>query len=138
MYFYLADSLNWCAIELYVAIFCGSASALRSIIRRFFPRLLGSYGASGATPYRIERSGNTNTKDNGDSTAHKEAGSSLHPLSHLSGNKGTTRTAISGYTEIESDNKSRNTSEDEIIGLRDIHMRRDIRVDVTRNSSTGI
>ncbi|KAL2204855.1 hypothetical protein CC79DRAFT_1335450 [Sarocladium strictum] len=43
---YLADSLNWCAVELYVAILCGSTSSFRNFTKRFFPNLLGSYGRS--------------------------------------------------------------------------------------------
>ncbi|KAE8150862.1 hypothetical protein BDV25DRAFT_139457 [Aspergillus avenaceus] len=41
-YYLLADSLNWCSIELYVAIFCGSAPALSVLIRSFSPRALDS------------------------------------------------------------------------------------------------
>jgi hypothetical protein len=45
-FYYLADSLNWCAVELYVAILCGSTSSFRTFTKRFFPNLLGSYGRS--------------------------------------------------------------------------------------------
>ncbi|KAH9904380.1 hypothetical protein F4778DRAFT_789967 [Xylariomycetidae sp. FL2044] len=42
LYFFLADSLSWCEIEIYVAMICGSASAFRILIRTHFPGLLGS------------------------------------------------------------------------------------------------
>ncbi|PLB44204.1 hypothetical protein P170DRAFT_450379 [Aspergillus steynii IBT 23096] len=44
-YYYLADSLNWCSIECYVAIFCGSAPALQVIIKTYAPRVLGTSNA---------------------------------------------------------------------------------------------
>jgi hypothetical protein len=70
MYFYLADSLNWCSIEIYVgefllldlvmrahpadhvcrvilAILCGSAPSLRILLKGPFARIFGSsYGES--------------------------------------------------------------------------------------------
>ncbi|KAK8091495.1 hypothetical protein PG997_001856 [Apiospora hydei] len=42
MYFLLADSLNWCELEIYVAIFCGSAPALKVLLKSWWPRLFGS------------------------------------------------------------------------------------------------
>ncbi|RYP15958.1 hypothetical protein DL765_005398 [Monosporascus sp. GIB2] len=41
MFFYLADSLNWCSIEIYLAIFCGSASAYKVLLCTYLPALLG-------------------------------------------------------------------------------------------------
>ncbi|RAK83597.1 hypothetical protein BO79DRAFT_241027 [Aspergillus costaricaensis CBS 115574] len=37
----LAASLNWCGIEAYVAIFCGSTPALYVFVKRYLPRMLG-------------------------------------------------------------------------------------------------
>ncbi|KAK6838081.1 hypothetical protein PG995_012375 [Apiospora arundinis] len=42
MYFYLADSLNWCELEIYVAIFCGSAPAFKVLLKSWWPRMFGS------------------------------------------------------------------------------------------------
>ncbi|PLB47613.1 hypothetical protein P170DRAFT_409820 [Aspergillus steynii IBT 23096] len=38
----LADSLNWCTIEVYVAIFCGSAPSLSVLIKTYAPRVFGT------------------------------------------------------------------------------------------------
>ncbi|KAF9891192.1 hypothetical protein FE257_004756 [Aspergillus nanangensis] len=44
-YYFLADSLNWCSIEIYVAIFCGSGPALSVLLKTYVPRVFGStYG----------------------------------------------------------------------------------------------
>ncbi|CAK42987.1 hypothetical protein M747DRAFT_351024 [Aspergillus niger ATCC 13496] len=37
----LAASLNWCGIEAYVAIFCGSTPALYVFVKRYLPQILG-------------------------------------------------------------------------------------------------
>ncbi|GLA71676.1 hypothetical protein AtubIFM55763_002156 [Aspergillus tubingensis] len=37
----LAASLNWCGIEAYVAIFCGSTPALYVFVKRYLPQMLG-------------------------------------------------------------------------------------------------
>ncbi|KAH9907032.1 hypothetical protein F4778DRAFT_610250 [Xylariomycetidae sp. FL2044] len=42
MYFLLADSLNWCEIEIYIAILCGSAPALKVLLKVWWPRIFGS------------------------------------------------------------------------------------------------
>ncbi|KAL2785630.1 hypothetical protein BJX66DRAFT_329186 [Aspergillus keveii] len=49
-YYYLADSLNWCSIEIYVAIFCGSAPSLSVLVKTYAPALLGSSGGGGRGP----------------------------------------------------------------------------------------
>ncbi|PLN79925.1 hypothetical protein BDW42DRAFT_194789 [Aspergillus taichungensis] len=52
-YYQLADSLNWCEIEVFVAIFCGSAPALSVAMKHFFGRVWGSthgYGSNMQTP----------------------------------------------------------------------------------------
>ncbi|RAK98865.1 uncharacterized protein BO80DRAFT_411456 [Aspergillus ibericus CBS 121593] len=41
-YMILADSLNWCTIEAYVAIFCGCAPSLSVLIKARLPAILGS------------------------------------------------------------------------------------------------
>ncbi|RAL08801.1 uncharacterized protein BO97DRAFT_397357 [Aspergillus homomorphus CBS 101889] len=41
-YLLLADSLNWCTIEAYVAIFCGCAPSLSAPIKAWAPSLFGS------------------------------------------------------------------------------------------------
>ncbi|KAK2763766.1 hypothetical protein FQN54_009383 [Arachnomyces sp. PD_36] len=54
MYYLLADSINWCCIEIYTAIFCGSAPALSVLAKKLAPQIFGSsyaanrgYGGSG-------------------------------------------------------------------------------------------
>ncbi|OJJ68639.1 hypothetical protein ASPBRDRAFT_132752 [Aspergillus brasiliensis CBS 101740] len=46
----LAASLNWCGIEAYVAIFCGSTPALYVFVKRYLPRMLGSSYAHKSHP----------------------------------------------------------------------------------------
>ncbi|RAK71283.1 uncharacterized protein BO72DRAFT_463958 [Aspergillus fijiensis CBS 313.89] len=41
-YLLLADSLNWCTIEAYVAIFCGCAPSLSVLIKAYAPSIFGS------------------------------------------------------------------------------------------------
>ncbi|KAL2847171.1 hypothetical protein BJY01DRAFT_246945 [Aspergillus pseudoustus] len=48
-YYFLADSLNWCSIEIYVAIFCGSAPSLSVLVKTYAPAILGSSGGRGPT-----------------------------------------------------------------------------------------
>ncbi|KAI0003521.1 hypothetical protein F4779DRAFT_96242 [Xylariaceae sp. FL0662B] len=80
MYFYLADSLSWCEIEIYVTIFCGSASAFRVLFRTYFPRILGSYRRKGSSYNRKGLSGS------GKSSAYQGLGN------ERSGNKTTIST----------------------------------------------
>ncbi|KAK4462751.1 hypothetical protein QBC42DRAFT_326481 [Cladorrhinum samala] len=49
IWYYFADSLNWCSIEVYAAVICGSASTFRVLFKTYAPRLWGSsrYGFSG-------------------------------------------------------------------------------------------
>ncbi|KAJ5279023.1 hypothetical protein N7478_004395 [Penicillium angulare] len=44
-YLVLADSLNWCAIEGYVAIFCGCAPSLSILFKTYLPSLFGPKSA---------------------------------------------------------------------------------------------
>ncbi|KAI0023975.1 hypothetical protein F4780DRAFT_686761 [Xylariomycetidae sp. FL0641] len=57
MYFFLADSLSWCEIELYLAIYCGSASTLRVLLRTYFPGILGSSVKKSYDPQTYSASG---------------------------------------------------------------------------------
>lgn len=68
IWFFFADSLNWCSIEVYAAIICGSASTFRVLFKTHAPHLWGGsrYGLSGASnggakgsvhPYDQSRSG---------------------------------------------------------------------------------
>ncbi|CAG8943273.1 unnamed protein product [Penicillium salamii] len=41
-YLLLADSLNWCTIEAFIAIFCGSAPSLSVLIKSYAPYIFGS------------------------------------------------------------------------------------------------
>ncbi|KAL4916544.1 hypothetical protein BDW62DRAFT_218643 [Aspergillus aurantiobrunneus] len=41
-YLFLADSLNWCTIEAYVAIFCGCAPSLSVLIKTYAPSVFGT------------------------------------------------------------------------------------------------
>ncbi|BCS28619.1 uncharacterized protein APUU_70189A [Aspergillus puulaauensis] len=45
-YLLLADSLNWCTIEAYVAIFCGCAPSLSILIKTYAPTVFGSSNAT--------------------------------------------------------------------------------------------
>ncbi|OQE21989.1 hypothetical protein PENSTE_c011G09862 [Penicillium steckii] len=44
-YLVLADSLNWCTIEAYVAIFCGCAPSISVLIKTYAPSIFGSSAA---------------------------------------------------------------------------------------------
>ncbi|KAJ5515702.1 hypothetical protein N7527_007262 [Penicillium freii] len=44
-YLLLDDSLNWCMIEAYVAIFCGSGPSLSVLIKTYAPSIFGSSAA---------------------------------------------------------------------------------------------
>ncbi|CRL28942.1 unnamed protein product [Penicillium camemberti] len=44
-YLLLADSLNWCTIEAYIAIFCGCAPSLSVLIKTYAPSIFGSNAA---------------------------------------------------------------------------------------------
>ncbi|KAK4186371.1 hypothetical protein QBC35DRAFT_387350 [Podospora australis] len=64
IWYYFADSLNWCSIEVYAAVICGSASTFRVLFKTYMPRLWGSnmrYGISGrpggSHPYDQSNSG---------------------------------------------------------------------------------
>ncbi|CAO2649750.1 Nn.00g010420.m01.CDS01 [Neocucurbitaria sp. VM-36] len=46
-WFYMADSLNWCSIEIYAAIICSSASTFKALLKTYLPRIWGSSGSRG-------------------------------------------------------------------------------------------
>jgi hypothetical protein len=47
IWYYMADSLNWCSIEIYAAIICSSASTFKAILKTYLPKVWGSYGSQG-------------------------------------------------------------------------------------------
>ncbi|RYP46533.1 hypothetical protein DL768_007280 [Monosporascus sp. mg162] len=59
-FFYLADSLNWCSIEIYLAIFCGSTSAYKVLLRTHLPGLLGSSRGKNSYDANHQKSGSNN------------------------------------------------------------------------------
>ncbi|CAJ2508865.1 Uu.00g138910.m01.CDS01 [Anthostomella pinea] len=98
MYFYLADSLSWCEIEIYVAIFCGSASTFKILLRNYLPSILGSSAMK------------NNKYDNKYGKAASGSGQS-RGYQGLGGKDKTGRTTISGGTT----DVPRNDSEEFII-----------------------
>ncbi|KAL4903357.1 hypothetical protein BDW74DRAFT_156227 [Aspergillus multicolor] len=66
-YYYLADSLNWCSIEIYVAIFCGSAPSLSVLVKTYAPALLGSSARSRTPNSYPHAQGQTNPSAQGPS-----------------------------------------------------------------------
>ncbi|KAH6644143.1 hypothetical protein C7974DRAFT_15389 [Boeremia exigua] len=42
IWYYMADSLNWCNIEIYAAIICSSASTFKALLKTYLPRFWGS------------------------------------------------------------------------------------------------
>ncbi|KAI4940270.1 hypothetical protein J4E86_011075 [Alternaria arbusti] len=45
VWYYMADSLNWCSIEIYAAIICSSASTFKVLIKTYLPRVWSSAGS---------------------------------------------------------------------------------------------
>ncbi|KAI4638641.1 hypothetical protein J4E93_009942 [Alternaria ventricosa] len=60
IWYYMADSLNWCSIEIYAAIICSSASTFKVLIKTYLPRVWSSAGshdkASGTPRAQSDRS----------------------------------------------------------------------------------
>ncbi|KAJ5780609.1 hypothetical protein N7457_005769 [Penicillium paradoxum] len=54
-YILLADSSNWCTIEAYIAIFCGSAPSLFVLIKTYIPAIFGSTTARYPTTMQSAR-----------------------------------------------------------------------------------
>lgn len=108
MYFLLADSLNWCELEIYVAIFCGSAPAFKVLLKSWWPRLFGS--SNHRTP---EYQPNGGGRSNGSKYAHM-GGSGSRPYtgpktyrSHKSTGGGGKHGSTGSSTEIPSGNDSK-------------------------------
>ncbi|KAK1146140.1 hypothetical protein N8T08_003229 [Aspergillus melleus] len=96
-YYYLADSLNWCSIEIYVAIFCGSAPALSVLIKTYAPRVFGSsYGR-----HDYEGDGHTPGNSSGQTPAQKLSGRSkdIWHKAKISGRRGLQDTTLTGSEE---------------------------------------
>ncbi|KAK0668448.1 hypothetical protein QBC41DRAFT_121977 [Cercophora samala] len=91
IWYYFADSLNWCSIEVYAAIICGSASTFRVLFKTYMPRIWGGsrYGLSGpggkSHPYDQSHSGSFALKTFGQGDD-KRAKVSNHELSALDSN----------------------------------------------------
>ncbi|KAF2642889.1 hypothetical protein P280DRAFT_468190 [Massarina eburnea CBS 473.64] len=50
LWYYMADSLNWCSIEIYAGIIASSAATFNKLVKEYLPKKWsGSYGSS-ATP----------------------------------------------------------------------------------------
>ena len=112
-YYFLADSLNWCSIEIYVgmishpipscvhilsnpAIFCGSAPALSVLIKTYAPRVFGSsYGR-----YNYE-SDNTPGNSSGQTPAQRLSGrgKDIWHKAKISGRRGLQDTTLTGSEE---------------------------------------
>ncbi|RYP73461.1 hypothetical protein DL771_003633 [Monosporascus sp. 5C6A] len=60
MFFYLADSLNWCSVEIYLAIFCGSVSAYNVLLRTYPPGRPGSSRGKNSYDANHHKSRNNN------------------------------------------------------------------------------
>ncbi|KAK6066307.1 integral membrane protein [Seiridium cupressi] len=52
IWYYFADSLNWCSIEVYFAIICGSASTFKILVNAYLPKFWGSSWRSTADAQR--------------------------------------------------------------------------------------
>ncbi|KAK9778499.1 putative Integral membrane protein [Seiridium cardinale] len=52
IWYYFADSLNWCSIEVYFAIICGSASTFKILVKAYLPKFWGSSWRSTADAQR--------------------------------------------------------------------------------------
>ncbi|KAJ5958627.1 uncharacterized protein N7479_005777 [Penicillium vulpinum] len=63
-YLLLADSLNWCTIEAYVAIFCGCAPSLSILIKTYAPYIFSSSGASSSSSTQSPRARRNPLKSN--------------------------------------------------------------------------
>lgn len=112
MYFLLADSLNWCELEIYVAIFCGSAPALKVLLKTWWPRLFGS--SAHQTPPDYQHHNGHGGRSHGSKYAHM-GGSGSRPytgpkayLSHKSsGGKHGSIDSTTNSTEIPPGNDSK-------------------------------
>jgi len=103
----MADSLNWCSIEIYAgmttaqisttrpknvntlsAIICSSASTFKAILKTYLPKVWGSYGSRGASSnprhqYDQSHSGQFNMKPFGASSSNKSHSNRKYGISDL-------------------------------------------------------
>ncbi|PLB50030.1 hypothetical protein P170DRAFT_463334 [Aspergillus steynii IBT 23096] len=95
-YYFLADSLNWCSIEIYVAIFCGSAPALSVLIKTYAPRVFGS--SYGRHDYESD---NTPGNSSGQTPAQRLSGrgKDIWHKAKISGRRGLQDTTLTGSEE---------------------------------------
>ncbi|KAF2020314.1 hypothetical protein BU24DRAFT_419859 [Aaosphaeria arxii CBS 175.79] len=57
MWWYMADSLNWCSIEIHVAIICGCASTFKVMFKTYLPGIWGNtMGGSGNPRHQYNQS----------------------------------------------------------------------------------
>ncbi|RYO17702.1 hypothetical protein AA0121_g5550 [Alternaria tenuissima] len=45
IWYYMADSLNWCSIEIYAAIICSTASTFKVLLKTYLPKIWSSAGS---------------------------------------------------------------------------------------------
>ncbi|KAL1801157.1 hypothetical protein ACET3X_001499 [Alternaria dauci] len=45
IWYYMADSLNWCSIEIYAAIICSTASTFKVLLKTYLPKIWNSAGS---------------------------------------------------------------------------------------------
>jgi hypothetical protein len=106
IWFYMADSLNWCSIEIYAgkvpsrfvrtgfepnifsAIICSSASTFKAILKTYLPKVWGSYGSQGPSgnprhQYDQSRSGQFVMKPFGASSSNKSNSNRKYGISDL-------------------------------------------------------
>ncbi|KAK1467043.1 hypothetical protein CMEL01_11036 [Colletotrichum melonis] len=109
IYRQFASSLIWYAVELYVAIFCGCSSALKTFFKTFFPALLGF--SSCKTKYPL---GSNGKEGQGNGTRSSYPLQSL-PSRHTEYKATVTSGGRRRGDETSMENVSRNDSEEAII-----------------------
>ena len=140
MYFYLADSLNWCSIEIYLAIFCGSASAYRIFLRTYLPTLMGSTRGSNSNNNKASEDPSGGSTLRGGGVGGSSRSDRGHPYRGFGGRRSTTITGGRGgahpFRDANTDAElGLNESEELIIqggspGKTEIHMRTEFRMEV--------
>lgn len=127
LWWYMADSLNWCSIEIHVAIICGCASTFKIVLRTYLPRLWGSsMGSSAETPrhqYNQSHSGQFAMQPYGTNASKKSTSNRKYGLSDL-----TTLGNDSEEHIVTSPNQNTGSSEEWNNGIK---MSKDITVQVT-------
>ncbi|KAF5854060.1 hypothetical protein GGP41_006835 [Bipolaris sorokiniana] len=91
VYYYMADSLNWYSIEIYIGIICSCASTFKILISRFIPKISHYVGRSnGQSTRKTPR--NQREVSHGDQVFMKRLSSN-----RLTGNR---KYGVEGITEI--------------------------------------